>query len=41
MSEVDINKDGFVEYSEFIIASMSKKKLLSKNNLNEAFNAFD
>ena len=41
MTEVDINKDGFVDYSEFIIASMSKKKLLSKKNLNEAFAAFD
>lgn len=41
MALVDINKDGFVDYSEFIIASMSKKKLLSKQNLNEAFAAFD
>jgi len=33
MSEVDINKSGKVDFTEFIIAAMKKEKLLSVEKL--------
>lgn len=41
MQEVDSNKSGKVEYSEFLTAAMNKSNLLSKKKLEEAFNLFD
>jgi calcium-dependent protein kinase len=41
MRNVDTDGSGYIDYSEFITASMSRKKLLSKGNLTEAFNLFD
>ena len=41
MKEVDVNGSGFIDYSEFIMASAEKEKLLSKANLDNAFTLFD
>ena len=41
MSNVDVDHNGYIDYSEFLVASMSKKQLLSKGNLQKAFNLFD
>ena len=41
MKQVDINNSGFIDYSEFLIASAKKEVLLSKNNLENAFLMFD
>lgn len=41
MEAVDIDSNGFIEYSEFITASLQKETLLSKNNLELTFRAFD
>jgi len=39
--EVDTDKSGFIDYSEFVQAAMDKSKLLSKKNLAAAFRKFD
>jgi calcium-dependent protein kinase len=41
MELVDTDNNGFIEYEEFIRASMNKEKLLSENNLQSAFDMFD
>ena len=41
MKQVDMNNSGFIDYTEFIMASSKKEVLLSKNNLDAAFKAFD
>jgi calcium-dependent protein kinase len=41
MKQVDTDNSGYVDYTEFISAAMSKQKLLNKKNLTSAFNAFD
>ena len=41
MSKVDIDHSGFIDYTEFIAASIDEKKLLSKNNLKVVFEMFD
>jgi Ca2+-binding EF-hand superfamily protein len=41
MIAVDQDQSGSIDYSEFVIATLNKKKLLSKNNLEVAFKAFD
>jgi calcium-dependent protein kinase len=38
---VDYDNTGFIEYSEFVIASMNEKQLLSNDKLRHAFNMFD
>eukprot|EP00826_Nyctotherus_ovalis_P064561 TRINITY_DN9474_c0_g1_i16.p2 TRINITY_DN9474_c0_g1~~TRINITY_DN9474_c0_g1_i16.p2 ORF type:complete len:155 (+),score=62.56 TRINITY_DN9474_c0_g1_i16:1357-1821(+) len=38
---LDIDKNGYIGYSEFLIAMMDRKKLVTRNNLKEAFDAFD
>jgi calcium-dependent protein kinase len=38
---VDIDKSGFIDYSEFVIASMNEKALLSTEKLQAAFKMFD
>jgi len=38
---LDIDKSGYIGYSEFLIAMANKKELLRRNNLKEAFDAFD
>ena len=38
---MDVDRSGEIEYNEFIAATMSKTKLLSRERLEAAFNAFD
>ena len=40
-SKVDADGSGEIEYSEFVIATMNEKNLLSKNKLQTAFKMFD
>ncbi|OMJ74941.1 hypothetical protein SteCoe_26043 [Stentor coeruleus] len=41
MKEVDINKSGEIDYSEFISAAINRQQLLSKQRLEIAFKTFD
>ena len=41
MAEVDTDKSGEIDYTEFVIATMNRQKLLSKERLQGAFSAFD
>ena len=41
MTKVDADKNGFIDYSEFILATMNEKVLLSKQNMEAAFRMFD
>ena len=38
---MDMNKDGKIEYSEFIVAAIDEKILLSEKRLKAAFDMFD
>lgn len=41
MEQVDLDKSGFLEYSEFVMATVNKKKAFSVERLENAFNMFD
>jgi calcium-dependent protein kinase len=41
MNNCDIDKNGHIDYSEFINATIDKRKLLSKERLKAAFQLFD
>lgn len=41
MSEVDTDANGFIDYSEFVTATMRRESLLSRENLEAAFSMFD
>ena len=41
MTRVDTDKSGYIDYSEFLAAAMDRKKLLSMERLEKAFEAFD
>ena len=41
MMAVDTDKSGFIDYTEFLAASMDRFKLLRVENLEAAFKAFD
>jgi calcium-dependent protein kinase len=41
MGSLDVDKNGFIEYEEFLTATLNKKKLLSKENIKIAFEMFD
>lgn len=41
MKEVDLNKSGEIDYTEFIAAVINRQQLLSKHRLELAFNSFD
>lgn len=41
MKNVDIDRNGHIDYSEFIAATIDKRKLLSKERLKAAFSIFD
>lgn len=39
--QADINNDGTIQYSEFVMAAMKQEELHSNKKLQNAFNAFD
>jgi calcium-dependent protein kinase len=39
--QVDIDGSGFIDYSEFVVASMNEKNLLTGDKLQAAFKMFD
>mmetsp|Transcript_31068 Transcript_31068/g.30522 ORF Transcript_31068/g.30522 Transcript_31068/m.30522 type:complete len:102 (+) Transcript_31068:1198-1503(+) len=41
MRRVDVDCSKFIDYSEWIVATIDKEKLLSKEQLEFAFNLFD
>lgn len=41
MRNIDINHDGNIAYSEFVMANLNKEEALSEKKLREAFNIFD
>lgn len=41
MGLVDANNSGVLDYSEFVVATMNKKNMLSKQKLEKAFKMFD
>jgi calcium-dependent protein kinase len=41
MNRIDMDKSGYIEYQEFLLAAMDTKKLLTEENLLYAFNMFD
>lgn len=41
MEEVDLDNSGYIDYTEFLTATLEREILLSKNNLEAAFEAFD
>jgi len=40
-AQVDADGNGEIEYSEFVVATMNEKNLLSNNKLHTAFKMFD
>ena len=38
---IDIDKSGEIDYSEFVMATINEKNLLTKEKLQAAFNMFD
>jgi calcium-dependent protein kinase len=40
-NNIDADKNGMIEFEEFLIASINKKKLLNEDNLKKAFEKFD
>ena len=41
ISLVDVNQSGEIDYSEFVLATINRQKLLSREKLDAAFKAFD
>ena len=41
MNMCDVDHSGFLDYTEFISASLNRSKMLSKDKLEAAFRAFD
>ena len=41
LKNIDSDSNGYIEYEEFIVATINKNLLLTENNLKEAFNYFD
>ena len=41
MKNIDINHSGTIDYTEFVMSAIEKKKLLSKETLKSAFKLFD
>jgi calcium-dependent protein kinase len=41
ISRIDVDKNGFIEYEEFLTATIDCKKLLTEENLKKAFRLFD
>lgn len=40
-SQIDVDNNGCIDYSEFVTVTMDKQKLLSKKRLKTAFRLFD
>jgi calcium-dependent protein kinase len=40
-NQVDADNSGFIDYSEFVVASMNEKNLLTNEKLEAAFKMFD
>ena len=38
---IDMDMSGYIDYSEFVVATINKKKLLTEVKLKQAFNLFD
>eukprot|EP00828_Plagiopyla_frontata_P020711 TRINITY_DN2654_c0_g1_i2.p2 TRINITY_DN2654_c0_g1~~TRINITY_DN2654_c0_g1_i2.p2 ORF type:complete len:152 (+),score=46.73 TRINITY_DN2654_c0_g1_i2:762-1217(+) len=41
ISEIDYNKSGKIDYSEFVVASINKEKFISNQKIFKAFQIFD
>ena len=41
MSNIDIDNNGYIDYTEFVLATINKKKLLTRERLELAFAMFD
>ena len=41
MEQVDTDRNGYLDYSEFLAASIDRSKLLRRANIEAAFKAFD
>ena len=41
MENIDMDRNGYIDYSEFLLSAMNKKQMLSKENLKHAFQLFD
>ena len=41
MKNVDVSRSGYIDYSEFVAASMSKRKFFSEERLKIGFSLFD
>mmetsp|Transcript_20714 Transcript_20714/g.18120 ORF Transcript_20714/g.18120 Transcript_20714/m.18120 type:complete len:120 (-) Transcript_20714:658-1017(-) len=41
MNQVDSNKSGAIDYTEFVMATINRKRILSQESLHKAFNLFD
>ena len=41
MKSIDVDRNGTIDYNEFLAATMDKDKLTSKKNLEVAFKTFD
>jgi len=41
MRQVDVNNSGYIDYTEFVMATHEKESLLNQQNLDSAFKAFD
>ena len=41
MNIIDVDQSGFIGYEEFLRAGLNKEKILTKENLETAFNLYD
>ena len=41
MAVADVDNNGLIDYSEFLLATGNKKEMLSKENVKRAFDLFD
>ena len=41
MQSADLDKNGYIDYSEFVAATMNQRKMLSRKNLEHTFATFD
>lgn len=41
MAIADVDNNGLIDYSEFLLATGNKKEMISEENVRQAFNLFD